>query len=548
MRVLGIGMVKNEIDVIEVFVRHNLQFLDAIVLIDNGSFDGTREVLDNLMREGLPLVVVDDKRLDYNQGVKMTNLLKTAGPLYNADFVLIIDADEFISAGSVESFRSAIDRLSRWRVAMIPWRTYLPSSNVAFGDNILQLITERRVEEQPQFHKVMVPRKVFEKKKVAVVQGNHFVKIGRHWAWKQSCPGVALAHFPVRSRVQLINKVYFGWQAYLATPNRNEEWGQHWRRLYEEFEKTGFLPEAVELVRVSREYACEGDGSTICDPVSSPSKIALKYHSEMERKDFAGMKAAFAASAAWHEESITVPCPTADAADIPYKGNEAGPWSPEEHRQMFFADIPPLEYLNTMLRPRSVVDFGCGLGAYLKTFKNLGVDIACGVEGQDMSDFMADGIDFVRHDLSEPLDLGKRYDVVQCTEVIEHLHERGASVLMDTICRHAEKAVLFSAAKPGQPGIGHVNCRPLAHWLAEFAKRGWVPDVFLSLGFRMHATLSWFRANPVVFVPAGTVASVQGFTVKDLLLQEKRRWDWHGQKHGWYRRTCLGSEVMETYD
>jgi hypothetical protein len=42
MRVVGITMVKNEADIIEAFVRHNLRFLDALVVVEHASADGTR--------------------------------------------------------------------------------------------------------------------------------------------------------------------------------------------------------------------------------------------------------------------------------------------------------------------------------------------------------------------------------------------------------------------------------------------------------------------------------------------------------------------------
>ncbi len=64
---LGIAMVKNEADVIEAFVRHNLAFMDALVIIDNDSVDGTREILVQLIQEGLPLVLFDDPMVAYFQ-------------------------------------------------------------------------------------------------------------------------------------------------------------------------------------------------------------------------------------------------------------------------------------------------------------------------------------------------------------------------------------------------------------------------------------------------------------------------------------------------
>ena len=60
MRLIGVAMVRNEADIIEAFVRHNLTILDALVVVDHASLDGTSEILTLLQREGLPLRVMRD--------------------------------------------------------------------------------------------------------------------------------------------------------------------------------------------------------------------------------------------------------------------------------------------------------------------------------------------------------------------------------------------------------------------------------------------------------------------------------------------------------
>ena len=38
-------MVRNEADILEAFVRHNLTVLDRMLVVDHGSMDGTAEML-----------------------------------------------------------------------------------------------------------------------------------------------------------------------------------------------------------------------------------------------------------------------------------------------------------------------------------------------------------------------------------------------------------------------------------------------------------------------------------------------------------------------
>ena len=75
--VLGVlSRVKNECDIIEAFVRHHAGLVDRIIVVDNGSQDGTSEILAALVEEGLPLAVLADPTLEYRQAEIMTYLTR----------------------------------------------------------------------------------------------------------------------------------------------------------------------------------------------------------------------------------------------------------------------------------------------------------------------------------------------------------------------------------------------------------------------------------------------------------------------------------------
>ena len=60
MKLVAAACVKNEVDIVEAFVRHTLTVVDHLVILDNGSHDGTCEILRALEKEGLALDVVED--------------------------------------------------------------------------------------------------------------------------------------------------------------------------------------------------------------------------------------------------------------------------------------------------------------------------------------------------------------------------------------------------------------------------------------------------------------------------------------------------------
>jgi len=135
--------------------------------------------------------------------------------------------------------------------------------------------------------------------------------------------------------------------------------------------------------------------------------------------------------------------------------------------------------LTAVLPVRSVVDFGCGQGAWLSVWRSMGASIV-GVDGPyvDPSQLLIDAAAFHPADLAKPIDLGRRFDLVQSLEVAEHLPATKAEQFIETLTAHGA-LVLFSAAIPGQGGENHINEQPLGYWRAIFRTRGYVPIDFL---------------------------------------------------------------------
>ena len=100
MRSVAITCVKNEIDIVEAFVRHTLALVDHLVVLDNGSHDGTLDVLQALAKEGLPLEIVEDDSPGQYQPQRMTRLMhEYAVARHAADWVFPLDGDEFLAVG-----------------------------------------------------------------------------------------------------------------------------------------------------------------------------------------------------------------------------------------------------------------------------------------------------------------------------------------------------------------------------------------------------------------------------------------------------------------
>ena len=127
-----------------------------------------------------------------------------------------------------------------------------------------------------------------------------------------------------------------------------------------------------------------------------------------------------------------------------------------------------------LLNPTSVVDVGCGLGSWLAVFREYGVERVLGVDGEwvDQTTLKIPTACFVARDLSEPLRLDERFDLVVSLEVAEHLPPESAETFVESL-KSLGSTVLFSAALPGQGGTGHVNERWPDYWVRLFAEHGY---------------------------------------------------------------------------
>jgi glycosyltransferase involved in cell wall biosynthesis len=234
-RLVAISGVRNERDVIEAFVRHTTALVDHLIILDNGSTDGTREILASLVGEGLPITVKYSDSLGYSQSGWMTALMHEAAQDPEAEWILPLDADEFLSANIRELLSPGSAARSRNRVTEITLRTYLPEGRSPSSINPVVGAHRFIVHATgPWGAKVIVPAEIARKPGVVLHQGNHHVfRNSSHIESEPAGDQFFLAHFPIRSVGQYSAKIAIGWLQYLATPGRPDKWGYHWRDAFE---------------------------------------------------------------------------------------------------------------------------------------------------------------------------------------------------------------------------------------------------------------------------------------------------------------------------
>jgi SAM-dependent methyltransferase len=164
--------------------------------------------------------------------------------------------------------------------------------------------------------------------------------------------------------------------------------------------------------------------------------------------------------------------------------------------------------ITELLYPASVVDVGCGTGAWLARFRECGIDDVVGLDGdwipRDQLEIRAD--QFKATDLNRPFGLPRTFDVALCLEVAEHLPAPSARNFIGGLVALAP-VVLFSAAIPYQGGQNHVNEQWPDYWKALFSERDYVAiDYFRSRLWDIPAVQPYVAQNLWLYVSATTLA------------------------------------------
>jgi len=163
-----------------------------------------------------------------------------------------------------------------------------------------------------------------------------------------------------------------------------------------------------------------------------------------------------------------------------------------------------------LLAPASVLDVGCGVGAWCNVWLENGAKDVAGADGDyvERERLLMGAERFIAANLAKPFNAGARFDLVMSLEVAEHVPEPDADTFVANLTRHGD-VVLFSAAVPGQGGEFHVNERPLGYWRDKFAAHGY--DCFDPLRPMLRndtKVAPWYRFNTLLYVARSRVPTL----------------------------------------
>jgi Glycosyl transferase family 2 len=245
VKVTGISMVRNEADVVELSILHHLRIgCDDVLVVDNGSTDGTVAILRELSRI-YPVLWTKDEG-PYRQSEVMTGLARDAAR-GGADWVVPFDADEFwwvrggclrdsLERRSSEALRSSVvnfvQRRAQYRssphaVARMTYRA--PTAGTA--ESARELVEAGEIG----FVEIVYPPKHVARASptLEIATGNH--SIGGSSGPAEEANDILCLHAPLRSREGLLLKTAMAARVFEQYPDPSEMWQtKRWGHLAEQ--------------------------------------------------------------------------------------------------------------------------------------------------------------------------------------------------------------------------------------------------------------------------------------------------------------------------
>lgn len=208
MRLVLTLVVRDEADIVDANIAFHLNAGVSFVLaLDNGSEDGTLDVLRAYEREG-HLRLVRDPRADLKRGAAQTALARRAATELGADWVITADADQFYwpRTDSLDVILAAVP--ARYAILTAPRRVFVPRPD---GDPFFAERMTLRARPAAAIHD---PVSLYRPQSNAMHRAhpNVVVAPGNRGAW--GIPGeplrgwhpIEVLHFPLRSLEQCERK------------------------------------------------------------------------------------------------------------------------------------------------------------------------------------------------------------------------------------------------------------------------------------------------------------------------------------------------------
>lgn len=230
MKIVSFTMVNNESEIIESFIRYNYNFVDQMVIIDNGCTDNTITIVNKLVNEGFNIVVFDESLEAYNQFRLDNKYLTKIIDEFDADIIIPLDADEFLTGEN--NPRDIIEKLALDRIYYVNWQWFVMTpnddENELFIPKRMQYCIEKKAwnySDGAKVTKTIIPASYYKDMHLTLSMGHHTV-FGNPKCKIEELSNLWLAHYRAISELQIVSKICCYTMRDIATMDNNHETAQ----------------------------------------------------------------------------------------------------------------------------------------------------------------------------------------------------------------------------------------------------------------------------------------------------------------------------------
>lgn len=267
MKLCCAAIIANECDIAEAFVRHALTFADHLHIMFHNSYDTTQEIVARLIEEGLSISTEVAGNPAYRREQLGCELIRSAASRDRFDYMLPLDADEFIAAESRSVLETELAAMPADGALSLAWLSYVPTpDDDPIDPNPLTRIRHRLSAPHPLIRKVFFRADLMQRfEDVVLADGNHRLlsRQGRAMP-ERTAINVHLAHYPVRSTAQIVSKSVLGSLVRQVSPDFNGHQSGHWRGLMSDL-AIAEDPTDEQLMQIAKSYLGEAADTPLID-------------------------------------------------------------------------------------------------------------------------------------------------------------------------------------------------------------------------------------------------------------------------------------------
>lgn len=208
-------VVKDEVDIIGANIKYHLaRGVDRIIITDNGSTDGTLDVINPYVADDV-VELLHEPAGEFKQSEWVSRMAEIAYHKYGADWVIHSDTDEFWwpESNNLKSLLADVpEKIGGLYALRYDFLPPLNSPSHFYDDMTMRETSSKNFYGRP------LPPKVVHRGShgVRVLSGNHDID-SEHLGSMKKSDDISVFHFPMRSYEQYERKVIKGGESYKKT-------------------------------------------------------------------------------------------------------------------------------------------------------------------------------------------------------------------------------------------------------------------------------------------------------------------------------------------